>query len=61
MFLFIHPEGDADSDQHLRIPVVNGVRCAELCLQGALSTAVPVDHPETSHLVELVIRHAFLG
>ena len=25
VFLFLHPEGDADGDQHLRIPVVNGL------------------------------------
>ena len=61
VFLFLHPEGDADGDQHFWFPVVNGVRCAELCLQRTLATAVPVDHPETSHLVELGIRHAFLG
>ena len=57
VLLFLHPEGDADSDQHFWFPVLDGFLGADLCPQGALASAVPVYYPETSHLVELVIRH----
>ena len=56
LLLLVHPEGDADGDQQLWIPVVNGLRGAELRLLGALA-AVPVDHAEVPDPIEFVIGH----